>query len=273
MPPSAEFSFRSDEVAKQYQNYLVPRLFAPWAEALIAGVGIAPGAAVLDIATGPGTVARAAARRAGAGGRVTAVDASPSMLAVARAQPAEVGAASIEYRESLAAPLDVPSTAYDVVLCQQGLQFFPNQLDALREMKRALRPRGRLALSVWCRIEKCGMFGLFQEAFREAEEPTLAELITVPYLGPDGETLTALVGEAGFSAMQLLEETRSLRFEEGVGQVLRALSGTPLGPHLAALDAARQERVTSLVRRRLEGTIRNGAPEGPMTSWVVYATA
>ena len=103
---------------------------------------------VLDVATGSGPVARCAARRVGPTGHVVATDIAAAMLDVAR-RPPVAGGAPILYVQSPAAPLRADSGAFDLVTCQQSLQFFPDRLAALREMKRALRPGGQLAVAVW----------------------------------------------------------------------------------------------------------------------------
>jgi SAM-dependent methyltransferase len=91
---------------------------------------------VLDVACGTGAVSRAAARGAGASGSVTGVDVGEPTLAIARSRPAEQGAAPIAYRQSEAGSLPLADDAFDVALCQQGLQFFPDRLKALAEMRR-----------------------------------------------------------------------------------------------------------------------------------------
>ena len=73
------------------------------------------------------------------------------MIAVARSLPTPVGA-SIEWVERSALDLRLQDATMDVVLCQQGLQFFPDKALAMREMRRVLARGGRLALSVWRRI-------------------------------------------------------------------------------------------------------------------------
>jgi ubiquinone/menaquinone biosynthesis C-methylase UbiE len=83
---------------------------------------------VLDIATGPGAVARLAALRLGPQGRVAATDIAPPMLEIARGKSTVVGAAPIEYLQSPASPLPFLSQTFDAVLCQHGLQFFPEKL-------------------------------------------------------------------------------------------------------------------------------------------------
>jgi ubiquinone/menaquinone biosynthesis C-methylase UbiE len=74
------------------------------------------------------------------------------MLDVANSKPSLPDAAPITYIESPVIPLGVESAAFDFVVCQQGLQFFPDRLAALREMCRALKPGGQLAITAWSHI-------------------------------------------------------------------------------------------------------------------------
>jgi ubiquinone/menaquinone biosynthesis C-methylase UbiE len=141
MSDATRFQFTNASVPKAYDEFFVPRLFEPWAKLLLEKVKLQSGEVVLDIATGPGTVARLAAVGVGPSGRVVATDIAPLMLDIARAKPVLAGAAPIEYLESPATPLAVSGNVFDVVICQQGLQFFPDRLGALREMRRALKPK------------------------------------------------------------------------------------------------------------------------------------
>jgi ubiquinone/menaquinone biosynthesis C-methylase UbiE len=70
------------------------------------------------------------------------------MLAVARTLPPLSGTA-ITWIEGSAVAMEFPDASFDVILCQQGVQFFPDKTAALREMHRVLVPGGRVLLSVW----------------------------------------------------------------------------------------------------------------------------
>ena len=131
-----------------YERHLVPAIFAPWAAVLVDLPRLQPGERVLDAACGTGVVARAAAARVGAAGGVTGVDLNPGMLEVARAAAGEAGQ-SIAWREGNLEALPFADGEFDVVLCQQGLQFCPDKAAAAFELRRVLRDGGRLALSVW----------------------------------------------------------------------------------------------------------------------------
>jgi ubiquinone/menaquinone biosynthesis C-methylase UbiE len=119
--------------AELYQRYLVPLITSKWAEDLIRRAQLREGEDVLDVACGTGVVARLAARKV-APGCVMGLDLNAGMLAVARSLLSE--GAPVSWIEGTALNLPFPSARFDVVLCQLGLQFFPDQPRALRELWR-----------------------------------------------------------------------------------------------------------------------------------------
>lgn len=129
-----------------YQRFMVGAIFRPWAEDFLALAELRSDVRVLDVACGTGAVTRVVAGRVGGPGHVVGLDLSPGMLAVARAS-SEPG---IEWREGNAMAMPFPDGYFDLVLCHQGLQFMPDRLAALREMRRVLVAGGRLVLGVFC---------------------------------------------------------------------------------------------------------------------------
>jgi ubiquinone/menaquinone biosynthesis C-methylase UbiE len=136
------------EAAELYERYVSRYILGPWAPLLVDAARLAVGERVLDVACGTGIVARAAAERVGSAGRVVGLDLNRGMIAVARTLPPPISA-PIEWIERSALDLQLGDASFDVVLCQQGLQFFPDKVLALSEMRRVLGRHGRLALSVW----------------------------------------------------------------------------------------------------------------------------
>ena len=139
--------------AETYEEYFGPTIADPWTRVLLAYAAPQPGERALDVACGTGSVARHVAPMVGAHGKVVALDISPAMLAVARALPAPAGA-TIAWREGNAISLALPDDAFDLVLCQQGLQFFSDRAAALREMRRVLTDGGRVVISVWQTLQR-----------------------------------------------------------------------------------------------------------------------
>src|SRR5918996_1361185 len=148
-PPWQQVSGNAAEV---YERQLVPVMLAPWAPKLIDLAEVRPGMQVLDVVCGTGVVTRLAAERVGTAGRVVGLDINAAMLSVALGLPPVCGA-TVEWFEASALEIPLPDAVFDVVLCQHGLQQFPDRSTALREMRRLLAPEGRLALCVWSQIE------------------------------------------------------------------------------------------------------------------------
>src|SRR6266540_699418 len=138
----------SGEAAERYARCGARYILGPCAPSLVNAARLSDGERVLDVACGTGVVTRIAAERVGPAGRVIGIDLNPGMIAVARSLPAPNGA-PIEWLERSALDLGLEDASFEAVLCQQGLQFFPDKARALREMRRVLDRGGRLALSVW----------------------------------------------------------------------------------------------------------------------------
>src|SRR4051794_35688658 len=121
--------------AEMYERYFVPAMFRPWARVLLEHAVPQAGERVLDVACGTGVVAREAAPLVGPLGQVVGVDMSSAMLAVASSLPVPAGA-PISWQEGSALALPCEDGAFDIVLCQHGLPFFPQRAPAAREMRR-----------------------------------------------------------------------------------------------------------------------------------------
>ena len=271
MTDATKYQFTTPSVPKAYDEFLVPRLFEPWARLLLDEVQLRAGEAVLDVATGPGTVARLAAARLGSQGRVVATDIALPMLEIARAKPVIAGAARIEYLESLAAPLAAPRGTFDAVLCQQGLQFFPDRPAALREMHRVLKPNGRAAIAVWAELERNQIFAAYHAALHATVPAELADLMMAPFSWPSGAALKDAAKEVGFREVRLLTPTLPMVLEGGLDQAVRSFSATAVSPGVAALPQDVQEAFFARLRRELAPLESDGKVIGKMTSNIILA--
>jgi ubiquinone/menaquinone biosynthesis C-methylase UbiE len=238
--------FASVSVPEAYERYVRRQLFDPWARELLHKAGLRRGASVLDVACGPGTVAHMAAAQAGPDGRVLATDISAAMLAVASSRPAEPESAPVEYRECSASNMQTPDGAFDAVLCQQGVQFFPDRPAAVAEMNRSLKDGGVAVLSVWSADHPLGLFGPIAEVLAEVG-------VAEPYAGafdPASYTLTALE----------LEQTLHLDCTwDSPDEALATISGTPFGPLVSELPASQQQQLRARLLELL------GRPSGEVS--------
>src|SRR5262245_55707462 len=239
MSPAAQWHFVGS-VPENYERYLVPTLFGPWALDLVEAAGGPPRDHGLYVACGTCIVARTAARRVGSDGTVVGLDISAPMLDAARAAAAAEDL-SIEWREGSAMKLPLPDTAFDLVLCQQGLQFFPDRAAALSEMHRVLRPGGCLALSVWRPIEGSPGFAVLAEALSHRISTEAGALLpSGPFGLGQAEEVRALVAGAGFRDITIRPAVKTLRYPSPDEFVRRYVAGSALaGPVAAAADDAR----------------------------------
>jgi ubiquinone/menaquinone biosynthesis C-methylase UbiE len=202
------YAMRQASFPEVYERCLVEPLFRPWAEITLQEVALSPGDRVLDIACGTGIVARIAKERLGDTGRVVGVDVSSDMLAVACAV-----APRIDWREGDAAALPLSEgEQFDIVVCQQGLQFFTDKPAALREMRHALAKGGKLAVSTWRSDSEIP----FARDLREIAERHLGAVADQRYSLGDSSVLEALLRDAGFHDVRVRTVSRTIRFESDV---------------------------------------------------------
>lgn len=210
-----------------YERHLVPAMFAPWAPLLLDAVQVRPGERVLDVACGTGVAARLAAARVGPAGHVVGLDINTAMLSVARSLP-PVSGPVIEWCEGSALQMPLPDAAFDVVLCQQGLQQFSDRVAALGEMHRVLLLGGRLAACVWSKIEGSPGMAALVNALERHVGAAAANNRRAPFALGDADALLALVAAAEFSDASVRTVVRTARFPSAAHLVEYQLSATPL---------------------------------------------
>lgn len=117
--------------------------------AMLESTAPGPGDHVLELAAGTGGPGLAAAALVGPGGSVVQSDVSAGMAEHAARRARTLGLSGVQTRVLDLERIDEPDGSYDVVLCREGLMLVPDPARALREIRRVLRPGGRLALTVW----------------------------------------------------------------------------------------------------------------------------
>jgi ubiquinone/menaquinone biosynthesis C-methylase UbiE len=213
-----------------YQRYLVPAITAKWAEDLVGRAQPRAGEAVLDIACGTGVVARLAAKRVG-NGSVVGLDLNKGMLAVAGTLPRE--GAPINWIEGSALDLPFSARKFDLVLCQLGLQFFPDQGRALREMRRVLSPSGRVALSVYSPIERTPGAHAFVLALDRVLGQTASKIKRGEHSFSAPDELKELLIDAGFAEVEVETVVQKIAFPSVLDYVRFQLLATPMAALLS----------------------------------------
>lgn len=232
--------------ARAYETYMVPSLFGPWVEDVITLAKLQPADRVLDVACGTGTATDIAAKRVTPKGSVAGLDVDPGMIEVARTKPLPADDVRISWHCENALKMPFQDGSFDVVLCLQGLQFFPDRVAGLKEMHRVLVATGRLAASVWRAIEHCkGHDALAKVLERHGVD---AQAARRPFSLGDAKEFAGLAQQAGFRNVELQTVTKLMRFPSPQDFVQNLAAGAPSTRHALAKvpDAQRQQLIAEV---------------------------
>lgn len=196
-----------------------------------------PGDRVLELACGPGGPGILAAGRVAPGGAVVLSDVVPEMTAIAAARVEALGLANASTRELDLEQIEQPDASYDVVLCREGLMLVADPARAAREIRRVLRPGGRVAVAVWGPRERNPWLAVvFDAVDAQLGAPIPPPGIPGPFSLEDSDRLAGVLAGAGLSEVVVSEMSVPLHaasFEEWWGRAL-ALAG-PLAQRVASL--------------------------------------
>src|SRR5215475_5654680 len=221
------------------------QLFVP---AVLAAAEVAGGDRVLDVATGPGEAALIALTVVKSAGFVIGADISPAMLTAARARlgdeafrPVATDGQALAFRDG----------SFGAVVCQLGLQFFPDPARGLVEFRRVLRAGGCTAVCVISTPDRAPMWGVFADVLSR-HLPDQHDALHLSFALADPERLEHLLRLAGFRDVWVKRETRQgtiesfdeywAPIEAGTGQLPQAYLALPE----ASRRAVREEMQTQL---------------------------
>lgn len=259
-----------------FERFFGPSIFGPWTSVLLEYAEPGAGERVLDLACATGIVARRVAPIVGDEGEVLGLDISPDMLDVARNRAAAEGL-SLDWREGDAHDLDLPDGSFDLVTCQQGIQFFPDPVAALEEAERVLDDGGRLVLNVWKRLEHQPVYRAVLEAEAHHLDADVSD-VAAPFMFGDSERLGCLLDDAGFDRSDISERTLEVEFGDPEKFVaLTVFAGAAVVPEFAQDDAAERAELVDAITRDVEDVLRNYREDDrlrfPMSNYIAVAHA
>ncbi|WP_167784611.1 methyltransferase domain-containing protein [Ramlibacter rhizophilus] len=249
--------------AENYERYFVPSIAAPLAADLIEVSTPRAGERALDVACGTGVVTRLAAQRVGAEGSVVGLDVNPGMLAVARSVTPKL---AIDWREGSAEAIPFPDATFDVVLCQMGLQFVPNKLGALREMRRVLARAGRLVLNLPGPTPP--LFDVLADALGRHIDARASSFVHIVFSLSDEQELRELMQGAGFHHVEVHRTTTKLGLPPIRDFLWQYVFSTPLADVVAKANEASR----CALEREIADRWQEFAPDGSLTCEVGIST-
>ncbi|MCI4320345.1 MAG: methyltransferase domain-containing protein [Thermoplasmata archaeon] len=227
------------------------KVLEPFRSDLVGRLDPKPGETVLDLGTGPGEPAMTIARRVGESGRVTGVDLSENMVAIARRVAEARGQRNATFEAMDCSNLTFPPGKFDAAVSSFGFQIFTDPEKAARESHRVLRPGGRICVSVWSTGDKVPFLHAIIEPMLRHAEPDESGYIPTPYeTGGPGE-MVAFLEAAGFHGAQEVHVAHTLRFRDADDYLRSLLEATPIGHSLHEESADVQAEILQETRSNL----------------------
>jgi len=228
-----------------------------------------PGERVLDVGCGTGPAARFSAERVGTTGEVIGLDIDAGMLEVGQ-RCAEREGHLIEWKRGNAVALPFGDQQFDIVLCCQGLQFFPDKPAALKEMRRVLKLDGRLVASVWRNVTFCPGHLAVAKALADLSDTEPAPM--PPFSLADADEIQSLAHLAGFRSVSVSSVRKISPFGSAREFVDALAGGAPSTRRaLAGLGEDKVATVISSVTELLRDFIDAGGLQLPMESNILFA--
>jgi len=248
--PNSMSSGSSDNVfagsiPELYDTYLVPLIFEPYAADLAARLALRPLGRVLEIAAGTGVVTRAMATALPETVSIVATDLHQPMLDQAAARGTT---RPVMWRQADARELPFPDAAFDAVVCQFGVMFFPDKGGAYAEAWRVLRPGGLFMFNVWDRIQENEFADTITTALAALfpDDPP-GFLARIPHGYHDQETIQRDLAAGGFTASPAITTLAARsRAASSEPPAVAYCQGTPLRNEIEARDTSRLAEATAI---------------------------
>jgi len=250
-------------------------LLAPITAALLARAAAKPGERAIDIGCGCGDTTLALGRAVGPQGRVLGIDVSAPMLARARARLAP--GLAVELVEADATTYGFPPGAFDLLLSRFGVMFFAEPERSFGNLRRALRPGGRLVF-VCFRAPRENPWMMLPLNAAYEHVPPLAQMGPEdpgPFAFASEERVRRILGAAGFSSIGLERLDLALDLAGGRGLEAAVANAVEMGPASRAIEGhpqATREAVLASVRRLLAPHLRGDTVPLATGLWLVSAT-
>ncbi|MEP7173823.1 MAG: class I SAM-dependent methyltransferase [Aestuariivirga sp.] len=257
-------------IPENYDRYMVPLIFEPFAANLAQQAASLSPSAVLEIAAGTGVVTRALAPKLSPSASYMVTDLNQPMLDYAASRQAPDN--RLKWRQADAMALPFENEAFDLVCCQFGAMFFPDRPAAYREAKRVLKPGGHFLFNVWDRIEE----NVFADDVTNALARVFPNdpprfLARTPHGYHDTALIRSDLQAAGFSRVVIETRAEQSRASSPRIPAVAYCQGTVLRSEIEARDAGKLEAATDYAESAIAGRHGSGAVAAKIQAHVIVA--
>lgn len=256
-------------IPDNYERYLGPWLFEPYAADLAAYTKGRQVSAVLELACGTGRLTMHLARMLHQGVKLTATDLNPDMIAAAKQKmPTE----DIVWKVADMQQLPFADSHFDLVVCQFGVMFVPDKRAAFSEVFRVLKKGGIFLFNTWNKLEQNGASALTEEVMNRHFQNDPIPFFKIPFSMHDKTEMQTLLNDAGFSNTKITLSKKEGRTESALEAAKGLLEGTPVYSYLAARAPSRIPAIISDVEKEMISRYGDHPMISPLEAWVAEAT-
>lgn len=256
-----------DKAAAYYDQYWARQL-EPAQDRVLAKAQIREGEWVLDVACGTGLVTFHAAESVGPSGRVVGTDISDVMVERVIEIAAQRGMAHVTAERSDAEEIIQGDETFDVALCALGLMYVVDPLRALEQMRRVLRPGGRVAVAVWGSRSRCG----WAEIFPIVERRVSSDVCPLFFQLGTGDALQYALARTAYSDIEVERISTTLSYESGESACGAAFAGGPVALPYSRFDPATRDEVHAEYLTSIASFRRGDGYEVPGEFVIAHAT-
>lgn len=219
-------------IPENYDRLMGPIFFEPYAEDLAERLRASGAKRVLELACGTGIVTRRLLEVLPADGMLVATDLNEPMIEQARAK---FGAGDrVEFRQADALALPFPDGAFDAVVCQFGVMFFPDKPRSFREASRVLAPGGTYLFNVWRALAENELTAVADHAIARFFPDDPPDFFATPFGFHDAQSITLMLARAGFDRIEIVTVEKPGVSASARDAAVGLLQGTPMAGQLAA---------------------------------------
>ncbi len=257
-------------IPENYDRYMVPLIFEPFAADLAQRAASLSPTAVLEIAAGTGVVTRALAPKLSPGASYIVTDLNQPMLDYAASRQAPDS--RIKWRQADALALPFENAVFDLVCCQFGAMFFPDRAAAYREARRVLKPGGHFLFNVWDRIEE----NVFADDVTNALARIFPDdpprfLARTPHGYYDTALIRSELEDAGFSRVVIETKAEQSRASSPRLPALAYCQGTVLRSEIEARDPGKLQAAIDYAASAIAGRHGDGEVAAKIQAHVTVA--
>jgi len=242
-------SLFSGSIPQNYDKYLGPYLFEPYAIDLAGRLKSDNCKALLELACGTGRVTNHLGTILPQDGKLVATDLNSDMLEIAKSK---VHDSRVEWQVVDAQELPFNNSTFDHVICQFGIMFFPDKQKAFKEAYRVLDEKGKFVFSTWGSLEENRRAGLIKDILEEIFNEEAPDFLQKgPYSFYDGDTIKSYSTNAGFKSISIVAVQKTAEYKDVNDYINGFVDGTPLSAFLQKKEDSVRQDVKKKLRQAL----------------------